>query len=515
MTEDMNPMPQRSDLELEHLTKQIAKGGGVTFLGSIIGRGISVITMVVLARVLGAEMLGLYFLGLAILNLSGLISRLGLSIGSLRFISIYHGEGDKEKIKGIIFQSLSISFTAGVIFALIIFLSADFIAEIIFKNKELASVIKLFSLAIPFSSAFLVAATIPRGFKIMKYYVYTVNFFNPLFNLMLVLFFFAAGLTLNEAIYAKVLSIVLGLFLAIYYIFKAFPKLLTREIRPSFSISTLLSFSIPLLGVNFLYFLIMWTDVLMIGYFLLPSDVGVYRVAAQITLLLTFTLTAFNAIFAPLVADLYHKKQMAMLDQIFKITTKWVFYLTLPAFIIILFSSNEILTLFGGEFAAGVTVLMVLAFAQLVNASTGGVAFTLIMSGRERLEFLNTLLVAVSNIILNILLIPRYGIIGAAIATGFSIIFINFLRLVEVKKMLGIFPYDSRYWKGVISGGLSAGVLFITKPFIGELHYILAILVVTFLTTTITTLTLIALKFDKEDDIILKTLKLKLKKIVR
>lgn len=505
-------MSQENDPELEHLTKQIAKGGGVAFLGSIIGRGISVITMVLLARVLGAEMLGLYVLGLAILNISGLISRLGLQTGSLRFISIYHSEGDKEKIKGVVLQSLFISFMVGIVFALIIFLAADFIADNIFKNRELASVIKHFSIVIPFFSAFMVATAVPRGFKIMKYYVYTSDFFNPWLNLVLVLFFFAAGLTINGAIYAKVFSIVGGLFLAIYYIFKLFPDLFTGKISPSFSISTLLKFSIPLLGVDFLYFLIMWTDVLMIGYFLLPSDLGVYRVAAQITLLLTLTPIAFNAIFAPLVADLYHKKKMARLDQIFKITTKWVFYLTLPAFIIVLFSSNEILILFGGEFAAGANVLVVLAFAQLVNASTGSTGFVLIMSGRERLEFLNTLLVVVSDIILNIILIPRYGIMGAAIATGLSIIFINLLRLVEVKKMLGISPYDSRYLKGIISGILSVGVLFIIKPFIGELHYILVILSVIFLTTTITALTHIALKFDKEDDVIIETLKMKLKK---
>lgn len=175
-----------------------------------------------IGKVFGRGNAGGYVLGLAVLNLSELISRLGLQTGSLRFISIYYGEGDKEKIKGVIFQSLSISFTVGTVFALIIFLSADFIAENIFKNKDLASVIKLFSPSIPFFSAFMVAVTVPRGFKIMKYYVYTANFFNPLVNLMLVLFFFAAGLTLNGAIYAKVLSIVLGLFLAIYISSKCF-----------------------------------------------------------------------------------------------------------------------------------------------------------------------------------------------------------------------------------------------------------------------------------------------------
>jgi O-antigen/teichoic acid export membrane protein len=501
--------------DLDSLTKQIAKGGGVTFFGSVVGKCIALVTTIILSRVLGAEMLGLYVLGLGILNLSSTFARLGLPLGSLRFISIHHGAGDEEKIKGIIFQALSLSFTTGLAVALILFLSADLISETFFKNSELVPVIKIFSLAIPFFSAFRVAAIVPRGFKTMKYFIYAINFFQPMLNLVLVLLFFTVGLTLKGAVYAKVFSIVFGLFLAIYYISKVFPALLNRNVRPSFSISTLLGSSIPLLGANFLQLIITWVDILMVGYFLLPYDVGIYRSAAQITLLLSLFPQAFNYILGPLVADLYHKKELAGLDHIFKITTKWVFYLTMPMCIIILFSREEILTLFGEEFTSGANVLIVLALARLISNSTGSVGLTLIMAGRERLEFLNTFLIAVSNIILNLILIPRYGIIGAAIATGFSIVLINLIRLVQVKKTLEIFPYNKRFIKGLIGSGLSVGVLIITKPIFDDFHYILSILLVSFLTITITALTLVILRLDKEDKIILRAVKLRINKVMR
>jgi O-antigen/teichoic acid export membrane protein len=310
-------MNQESNQNFDNLTKQIAKGGGVTFLGRIVGRSIGVVITIILSRNLGADILGLYVLGLGILNITTIFSRLGLSMGSIRFISMYHGKGDEEKIKGIILQSLSISFFAGLILALIIFLSAEFISNTFFKNSDLVPVIKLFSLSIPFFSSFKVAATLTRGFKIMKYFVYSVNFFQPILNLALISFFLIVGLSLRVAVYAKVISIVFGLFLAIFYISKAFPELLNRNVRSSFSVSALLRLSIPLMGVNFLQFLMTWIDVLMIGYFLLPYDVGIYRSAAQVTLLLTFVRIAFNAILAPLVADLYFKKEMAGLDSFF------------------------------------------------------------------------------------------------------------------------------------------------------------------------------------------------------
>jgi O-antigen/teichoic acid export membrane protein len=501
--------------DFDNLTKQIAKGGGVTFIGGISGKVIMVVTTVILSRALGAEILGLYVLGLGILNLLVIFSQLGLSVGALRFISIYHGTGDGGKIKGVIFKALSISFTAGLVLALILFLSAELISDVFFKSSNLALVLRLFSICIPFFSVLTVAAAIPRGFKVMKYFVYTVNFFQPLLNLFLVFFlFFMAVLTLERAIYAKVLSIVFGSFLAIYYISNVFPELLNRNIRPSFSISTLLGSSIPLMGVNFLQFFITWVDVLMVGYFLLPYDVGIYRSAAQVTLLLTFIYTAFNSIFSPLVADLYHKKEKAGLDHIFKITTKWVFYLTLPMFVIILFSRVEILTLFGEEFTSGADVLVVLAIARLVSNSTGSLRSVLIMSGRGRLEFLNMVLIVVSNILLNIILIPRYEIIGAALASGLSIILINLIRLAQVKRLLGIFPYDKRHLKGLVASGLSMGILIISKPFMNEFHYIFSILLVSFLTITITALVLVSLKLDEEDKLILKTVKLRINKMV-
>ncbi len=132
------------------------------------------------------------------------------------------------------------------------------------------------------------------------------------------------------------------------------------------------------------------------------------------------------------------------------------------------------------------------------------------MSGREKLEFFNTFLLVISNIVFNILLIPRYGIIGAAIAAGSATIFVNLFRVVQVKKLLGIFPYDSRYIKGLLASGLSIVVLFITRPFMSELHYILSILVVSLLTITITILTLVSLRLDKEDRIILRAVKMRI-----
>ncbi len=495
-----------NDEELKRLTNTIAKGGGITFVGSVIGKGLIFISMIVLARILSTEMLGIYVLGLAILNLSSLISRLGLDTGALRFVSMYYGSDDRSKIKGTIIQSIVFSFLAGSILGVIMFFNADIISIKIFKNPELTWVIKVFSVGVPFFSSLMVAATATRGFQRMQYFVYVKELFQPGMNLFLIVLLYLVGFKLYGAVLAWVISLGLGFLLALISIVKVFPDMLRKEVRPVFEPAKMLKFSIPLLGVGFLYFLILWTDTLMLGYFRPMEEVGIYRVAAQTALLLTIFLTSSNAIFAPIIADLYNRGKNEELDRLFKITTKWTFYASFAFFIIILFSSREIMQLFGQKFIIGSGILIILAFAQFVNGSTGGVGFALIMSGRERLEFLNTFLVALSNIVLNILLIPKYGMLGAALATGISIITVNLIRLVEVSKILNIFPYDSRYFKGIIAGVLSVFTLFFIIPFTDNFHYIISLGAIVFSVVLVFIIVLITLKLDEEDSIVLKSL---------
>lgn len=507
-------MTKTRDVELDRIAEKIAKGGGINFVSKIIGTALGFLIVLVLARFLGAESLGLYFLGVALLTILGIPSRLGLHMGSLRFVSIFNSEKNNEKVKGVIIISLLLSFQSGLIIAIIIYSLNGFIANYFFHYDDMAIVIRLFSFAIPFYSSFLVAAFIALGFKAAKYHAYTSNLLNPIINLaLIVLFILIFGLSLNEAILAKILSYVFIFFIAIFYIYKIFPALFDRRIKPIYGTSKLLRFSLPLVGTNFLQYLIMWTDIFLIGFFLTPSDVGIYRTSVEVSLFLILIFGAFNTIFAPFAADLYHKKEINKLDGIFKITTKWIFYLTIPIFIIIISLSQEILKIFGPEFILGSNVLILLAVSQFINASTGNVAMALIMSGREKLELLNTLLIASINIILNILLIPIYGIFGAAISTGFSIISINLLRLIEVYFILKIFPYDKKIFKGIVAGFVTFVLIFLLKRYLLNLHYIALIIIISLLTIIIFLSLFKILKFDEEDKLILNIIKSKLKNI--
>ena len=91
------------------LTKKVAEGGGIVLAGSIVGKTANLMLQIILGRVLKARDYGLYSLGFTISTFGILISSLGLPNGIVRFGSLYKGEGDKARIKGLLIAALAIS----------------------------------------------------------------------------------------------------------------------------------------------------------------------------------------------------------------------------------------------------------------------------------------------------------------------------------------------------------------------------------------------------------------------
>jgi O-antigen/teichoic acid export membrane protein len=251
----------------------------------------------------------------------------------------------------------------------------------------------------------------------------------------------------------------------------------------------------------------------MLGYFMKASDVGIYNAACVVALQLIIFLSAFIAIFSPIASDLYNRKSHKELEKLFKIVTRWIFSLTLPLFIIVLIFSEYIMSIFGSSFVVGSSVLVILGFAQLINAATGPVGILLHMTGKQDIDFANGALLLFVNFGLNLWLIPFYGVIGAAIATGISLILIHVLRLIEVAKVLKMNPYDKCYFKPIGAGVIAVAIGFAFKQldFSFSMHEIWILgSIIACLASYIATLYI--LKLDQEDRLVLLAFKNKIQK---
>jgi O-antigen/teichoic acid export membrane protein len=162
---------------------------------------------------------------------------------------------------------------------------------------------------------------------------------------------------------------------------------------------------------------------------------------------------------------------MELTAALFRIVTKWLCYSALAMFACIAIFRTELLHVFGRSFTAGDTALLVLAAGQLVNAGAGPTGALLTMTGRQKWELANTLSMVAFNFVLNLILIPRMGVIGAAIATAASIATINGLKLVQVYMLLGLRAHNLKYLKGVLAIGGGALIAYLLYSWLSNGGY--------------------------------------------
>ena len=487
---------------------KVAKGACISFVGIISGRGLQLLSLITIARLFGSEITGLYVLGVTVSKITDLIARFGLHTGAMRFISINHKK-DPQRVKGILISSISFSFFNGIFLGLLLYLFSGIISNSVFNKPELKEIIKLFAMGVPFMSSMMVLATASQGFHTTKHAVFARDIIQPFSNLLLIFVFTYMGLGTSSAVYAFVTSNILALAAGMSLLTKIFPPIKDRILKPVYELRNLISYSTPLLMAGFLHFLLSWTDAIMLGIMKTSQDVGIYNAATQVPLLLVIFLNASNSIYAPVIADLFHKGEKARIEKMFKTTTRWIYFIVLPASLIFVSSAREAMSIFGHDFVEkGTPVLIILTVAQFVNCITGGIGFTLSMTGRQKLELINSIVLVVLNVILNVLLIPRYNVVGAAIATATSIILINMLRLVEVYKLYQIHPYSRSYSKAFIPAVVSILLLLIVKLL--ELGFIWDIMFNIFIVGITFSIYIRITGFDETDKYIFKMVRAKL-----
>lgn len=433
--------------------KKVAKGAGLTLVGHGAGKGLYFLTQILMSRLLGVEAFGLFSLGFAAIKILEVASRLGLHMGGMRFVSIYRQE-DPARLKGTVITSVCASLTSSVVLAALFFFLSDSVSVTIFHNPELKGVLQLFAWSLPFSTGVTVTASLLQGFHTTKYTVYIRDVIQPAGGILFMILFVSLGFGLDGVILAHILSNLLAFLVGIYYLFRFLAQRSSIRVRALYQVKTLLSYSIPLLFVGFLQYLQAWSDTLILGMYATPRDVGIYRAATQFPFVMTVFLLATNSVYAPVVADLHAKNESQRLGSIYKATTRWVSYVTVPLFIIMLLSSKELMRLFGPDYVEdGSLPLVILAFGQLINCITGGVSLTLSMTGKQNISLLFTAILIGANLVLDFLLIPLYGAIGAAIASSASNVAINLCRLGCVYVIYRMHPFSltTGHYMGIMS----------------------------------------------------------------
>ena len=438
-----------------HVTT-LATGATVALAGRMIGRGLHVVGQVLLARFLGPEAFGLYAIGWTLLRVVGLLAPLGLDNGVIRFAAP-HWRKDQAALQSVLYQSFSLALLSGFCVSASFYLAAPWLGGTLFQKPDLVPVLRYLAWAFwPLAGlrVFAAATTLSQS---MRYAVQAEEVAQPLINLLLIITFYFLGWGLLGATAAAVISFSVALLLAVYYLARLFPFRVRPQFGPRSTVKELLSFSMPASLSFVLGVYILWVDRLMVGYFLPEAEVGIYQAASQSSLLFATILGAMNAIFSPMIAELIHQKEKQQLEELFRVSTKWGLYLSVPLFLTLCFVPREVMTVvFGLQYEGGYMLLVILAVAQLVNVGTGAVNILLIMAGYQKRWLVTSTVMLAVNIGLNALLIPQVGLVGAAVATAATVCGLFVAGLLQVRHLLKIWPYDGRYLKGFLATLLTA-----------------------------------------------------------
>lgn len=438
------------------LAKQVAKGGMIGFAGHFMGRGIGILFQLLLTRVLGVDSYGLYALANSVFGITQSVSMLGLHNSLVRFGSMYHSRKEDERVKGVFLTAVVIAVGSSSLLAASVALFAPQISRFVFHKPELSTVLRLFACALPFYTFMTIVAYVAQAFRRIAYFVGIREVLHPLLSLLAVGGSFLLGFRLLGAAGGFLGSSVTAALVGLVILRRLFPEAFKRG-NVVLLVGTQLRFAITVFITGFSHMLLTRTDRLMLGALGSSADVGLYNAAALVAAQLVLVLGSLNTIVAPLLSVTNSRGEMSKMKQLLKATTKWSFEVTLLGLLILVLFPKAIMGLFGADFVHGWPVLVVLGLAQFVNASTGPAGYMLTMTGKEKVELINCLTLAAMNIGLNYFLIRRFGLIGAAIATGLSVSLVNIARLVEIYWFHRIHPYKRSFWKPFAAGGVAAG----------------------------------------------------------
>lgn len=443
----------------------MARGASLNLVGAVCTKVALVAIIVVLSWQLGASSLGRYAQAYALLTVLVAVAGLPFGAGASRFVAMHLADRDDGAVRGTARLAVGGTLVCAVLLAGALFAFADVVAHHVFHDAGLVTPLRLVAVALPPAALAEAALVATVGFRRMRARAAIKLVLEPVLRLGLTVGLIVVGVGLNGAMVALVASSTVAALLAL--------RALRRYLRPMtapprYEPRALFTFSV-VSGTAWLATTgLVWADTLILGALRSSAEVGVYTVATRIVVLATFAMPAVTQAFAPRITDLYQRGRHAELRHAYYVVTGWNLVLSLPAFALLLAFPAELLSLFGPEYSSAVTVTMVLVAGQIVHVATGPGGMMLTMSGRPGWNLADNGVTLALNIALNLVLIPPYGILGAAVAWTVSLTVGNAARLVQVWLLMRMGPFAVGQLRTVLAAAVAGGVgLLAAHPFSG------------------------------------------------
>jgi O-antigen/teichoic acid export membrane protein len=413
---------------MRNTVQSILKRGAIdAFISRVVGAGLLFLMHSVLARKLGADTYGVFSFVLSLCWMLASLVTLGWPTAIMRFTPQYRAEKKFGLLRGSLIRAHQIIFIASVLSAVILY----FISLWFSASNKFSINIGYSAILLPVMAFVILRKRVFQGFGYVKSSIIPDEVILPLFVISgMWIFSVTSASGLISTYFCASTLILMG---SIFWFLQCLP-LKIRNASPEYKTGYWMKVALPMVFGGFSQIIMNRIDVFLLGFFLDMKFVGIYSLSSRIALLNVFVMTAVNTIGAPMLASAFYSGSHEKFRSIMSTTRKWCIFGSLPLFLLMVFFPKYILSFFGSEFSQGTLILKILAAGQFVNAATGLVGSALVMTGREWVFFRITALAAIANLIGNLLVIPLWGVLGAALVVALTVVGMNCAMLIMLSR---------------------------------------------------------------------------------
>ncbi len=390
----------------------------------------------VVARTLSLEDSGAFFLSFAFITFTGMICTLGLNNAVVKYLGIHTDDQAYGKIKGIVNVSVIAVLSVAVLTSSLIIIFRDVVVFDLFDKPILLDLIPYMALSIPFYALYMLFGFVFQGTHNASASTFIQSISTPfIFTAILVsLYCGYQSLSLKTSIQVLTCSYFSSLLVALF-VWRRSP---TNKGELNYQgLSELYESAKPFWLILIMQQTLLWAGQLIAGGMLPIQDVALLSVSQRISALVSFVLIAVNMVAAPKFAAIAKKGNLDELRRVSKFCSRLMLVVSVPILLIMILFSDFILSIFGEQYLAAGSILIVLLLGQFINVWSGSVAYLLNMAGYEN-DMRNIVLVTgIITLLLMFLLTSHYGVLGTALATAIGLCIQNLLAVIFVKLRLG------------------------------------------------------------------------------
>lgn len=418
--------------------KGIFQRSAVAFFVKVAGLAAGFVFTYIVTRYYGAETFGLLSICLNMVQVTVLLTVMGFDNVLMKFVTQKAGDAAYQAVRLMYVRIVKTVLPITIVWSGIFFLAADLLAEKVFHKPELGDGFEVSSLMVLPLTFMLLHASGLRGLHktgLFSFFRETSRFLFAVPLLLLLMYFYGTQQLIPLMAYS--FSVFLAA-VASYVLWMRHTKNgLDKNISGLPDMPGIIE-SMPFFMISALTMLSPVLNSLLLGVKGTVADVGVFNVAVKIASLLSLPLLAVNMASAPSFSRLYHENDLQAIQESATGTTRLIFWTSLPLLLCCVIAPAQMMELFGSNFGEGAWALVMIAIAQFINAISGSVGVIMQMTGQERPWGVILLFTTIMNVIMMLVLVPEYGINGAAASLMTVMIVNNIAGAVWLKMKLNI-----------------------------------------------------------------------------